>query len=626
MSKPRKVKVTERAAKKASPAPRAKKSATADSGPISQCKLRVACVGVFFFFCFSAISYRVVELTVFPPTDGDKVAAPRSAKPNKDNEIPLMALVEHNDEAIRKVLSKLEKEVHNSDVVLPRNNITDRNGIVVATSLETASLYADTRRMKRPAEVAAQLKKILPNIDLKTTENRLKSGRSFVWIKRNLIPREQEKVNELGIPGLHFQQEYTRVYPQRELLSHTLGFVGIDNAGLAGIEKYEDEKLRDTDIQRPLELSIDLRLQYLLHDQLTRTVQDFKAIGAAGVIAEVKTGEILAMSSLPDFDPHHPAKANADTLFNRVSLGAYEMGSTFKTFTLAMALEYGTTSLHDGYDASRPIKIARFTINDTHPKYRWLSIPEIFAYSSNIGTVKIIQDVGIERQKSFLGKLGLMQPIQVELPERASPLYPNPWGQINMMTISYGHGMSVSPLHLVQAFRTVIDDGRNKRLTLLKDGNTKEDDERLLSRETVHHVQRMLRMVVQYGTGRQGDAPGYRVGGKTGTAEKVKAGGYAKKAMLSSFLGAFPMEDPQYIIYVVVDEPVGNKNTYGYATGGWVAAPTVSRIVSQMAPMLGIAPEFNEAPDEMDLFWAETQKRAEEGKSGKFHAATYRTN
>ncbi len=596
----------------------------ASNGAVAQGKLRLLCVGMFFFLCYGAICVRVVELTVFPPEAKDAGAvAQHSPRTVKEEGIPLMALIKRDEKVIRNVLKRLEEEVQQAEVVLPRKNIVDRNGLVVATSLETASLFADARDIRHPEQTARDLKKILPDIDYPTIKKRLASGKSFVWVRRNLTPREEEAVNMLGVPGLHFQKEYTRVYPQKELLSHVLGFVGVDNAGLAGIEKHFDKDLRDTEAHEPLQLSIDLRMQYLLHDQLMRTVSDFKAIGAAGIIAHVPTGEIRAMVSLPDFDPHYPARANADTLFNRASLGTYEMGSTFKTFTLAMALEYGTTKVQDGYDATNPIRISRFTINDSHPQARWLTVPEIFAYSSNIGTVRMAMDVGVKRQQEFLKDIGMLEQVDIELPERAKPLVPAQWGEVSMMTIAFGHGMSVTPLHLVQGIRTVIGDGHRAGLTLVKDKQVASGEE-VVDQENVDHVRRLLQMVVQYGTGKQGNAAGYRVGGKTGTAEKVVGRSYAHKAMISSFLGAFPMDNPEYIVYVMVDEPKGNKNTYGYATGGWVAAPTVGRLISQIAPMLGIVPNYQPTPDEMDAFWVDTQKRVAENR-GKLHAASYRS-
>jgi cell division protein FtsI (penicillin-binding protein 3) len=364
-------------------------------------------------------------------------------------------------------------------------------------------------------------------------------------------------------------------------------------------------------------------LQYLLHSELSKAMKEFKAIGAAGVIAHVPTGEIHAFSSLPSFDPHEPAKASRDELFNRVSLGAYEMGSTFKTFTAAMALDYGEVKFNEGFDAKKPIKVARYTIRDFHAKKRWLSVPEIIAYSSNIGTVKMAMEVGAERQQEFLGKLGMLEPLPIELPERASPLVPSPWREINMMTISYGHGISVSPLHLVQGMQAIVNDGIKQQLTLIK--GKKGPATQVISEETSQQVRRLLRTVVQYGSATSADVKGYRVGGKTGTAEKVSAGGgYNRKAKLASFIGTFPVDRPEYIVLVMLDEPEGNRSTYGYATGGWVSAPVVGRVISQMGPLVGIEPHYDIVPDALDAYMQEVERRERKGLSfGGLHAARF---
>jgi cell division protein FtsI (penicillin-binding protein 3) len=506
-------------------------------------------------------------------------------------------------------------EVDLPALILPRRDITDRYGNMLATSLETRSLYAHPREVRRPKEAARALAAVLPRVPLTKLEKLLTSSSKFVWLMRNLTPREQVAVNNLGLPGLYFQKEYTRVYPQGDLLSHVIGFVDIDGHGLAGIEKTFDHDLtRENTEDEPLQLSLDLRLQHLLNDQLENAIEEFSAIGAAGMIADLKTGEVLAFSSLPSFDPHHPGRSQQEALFNRVSLGTYEMGSTFKTFTAALALDSGALTMQDGFDTSHPIKVSRWTITDTHPVYRWISVPEIYIYSSNIGTVKMIQKVGVERQQAFMKKLGMFDRVDIELPERAEPLMPSPWREINMMTISYGHGISVTPLHLAQGIQTMLNGGYRQGFTLVKGEQVPlEKSERVIRPETSKHVRRLMRAVVQYGTGRSADVPGYHVGGKTGTAEKVKAGGYAEKAKIASFIGAFPMNDPRYLILVMVDEPKPTKKTYGYATGGWVAAPVVGRLVNQMAPMLGLKPNTDIAPDAIDdymLAIKEKEKRA----------------
>ncbi len=404
-------------------------------------------------------------------------------------------------------------------------------------------------------------------------------------------------------------------------MSHVLGFVGVDNQGLAGVERFYEDTLRHTARKEPLRLTLDMRLQDLMRSELMAAVKEFRAIGATGIITHIKTGEVMSLVNLPDFDPNDPGASDPEALFNRAALGTYEMGSTFKTFTVAQALDNGIVGMRDGYDTTKPIRVASYTISDYHPKSRWLSVPEIFAYSSNIGTVRMAMELGIKRQKSYMDKLGMLRPISLELPEKAMPLYPSKWRKINMMTISYGHGISVTPLHLVQAFGGILNDGQMHALTLQKEKRTTQPT-RVLSKETSHKIRRLLRSVVQYGTGKNGDAPGYRVGGKTGTAEKVSGRGYSDKAKLASFMSAFPMDDPEYAILVMLDEPKGNRSTYGYATGGWVAAPVVSRVVSQMGPLLGIEPVMEMAPDSMDAMW-ETYIKRERERRRAVHAASY---
>lgn len=586
---------------------------------MDQSRLRLSCVALVFGLSFLMISLRVVEISLPGEGVSKQIAAlKKNATPEGLN---LMTLIKGDRKELAAILEKNSLDTGKENVVLPRVDITDRNGLVLATSLQTASLYADAREIRNPQEVAASLATVLPDVDRAMFAKRLGSDKSFVWLRRNLAPREQQKINNLGIPGLYFQKEYVRVYPHGPLLSHVVGFVGVDNTGLAGVERFFDERLQDTSQQEKLQLSLDVRVQHLMHAELSRAMKDFQAIGATGVVANVKTGEILSMVSLPDFDPNHPGKSAPESLFNRASLGTYEMGSSFKTFTLAQALENGTASLQDSFDARNPIRVANFTITDYHPKARWLSVPEIFAYSSNIGTVKIAMEGGVTRQQEFLGKLGLLKPVTIELPERGTPQYPSMWREISMMTISYGHGISVTPLNLVQAYMGVLNEGRQHRITLQKGGLGKEvKAPQVISTETSHKMRRLLRSVVQYGTGKSAEAVGYRVGGKTGTSDKVSGRGYNRNSRIASFMGAFPMDDPEYVVFVLVDEPKGNKSTYGYATGGWVAAPVASHVISQMGALLGIQPVMEVVPDTMDAMWEDIRER-ERRKS--IHAVSY---
>ena len=487
-----------------------------------------------------------------------------------------------------------------------RADIVDRNGVVLATSLATSSLYANPHQVIDPQEAAQRIVEVLPDLSEAELAAKLGSDRGFVWLKRNLTPRQVYAVNRLGIPGLYFQEEDRRVYPQGALMSHIVGFADVDNHGLAGIEQSLDDVLRGAD--RPVQLSIDIRLQHIMRDELARAMTDFNGIGAAGLILDCRTGEVLSMVSLPDFDPNAAGEAPADARFNRATLGVYEMGSTFKVFNTAMALDSGTTSINAGYDASHPIQVARFTIRDDHPKARWLSVPEIFMYSSNIGSVKMALDAGTRTQQAFLKKMGMLDPVKIELPEVGMPMVPSPWREINTMTIAFGHGIAVTPLHLASGVATVVNGGTQYAPTLIRRAGEATGN-RVISAKTSATMRKLMRLVVEQGTGKQANVPGYLTGGKTGTAEKASSAGYRRKALISSFVGAFPMNDPKYVVLVMLDEPKGNRSTYGFASGGWTAAPTMARIVNRMAPMVGIPPIDDAAPQVRDAIAIDLNSR-----------------
>ena len=481
-----------------------------------------------------------------------------------------------------------------------RADIVDRNGVLLATSLHTASLFADPKLILDAHEAVQKLTAILPELDPQALLADLKSDKRFVWIKRNLSPRQQSEIFRLGIPGLNFQREERRVYPQGNLAAHVVGFSGVDNNGLMGIEQAFDTRLKESD--EPLRLSVDVRLQHVLRKELVNAVDEFRAIGAAGMVMDVKTGEILAMVSVPDFDPHAPPppqpEQDTDPRFNRNTLGVYEMGSTFKIFNTAMALESGHVRMTDMFDATRPIRIGRFTISDFHPENKWMDVADVFKHSSNIGSVKMAMEVGPQAQKDFMAKLGFMRQASLEIPERGWPMVPNSWREVNMMTISFGHGMSVSPVHLLTAVSGTVNGGVMHPATLLKRDNPNEiPGTRIISEKTSDTMRKLMRLVVTEGTATKAEAAGYIVGGKTGTADKVKGRSYAGNARISSFAGAFPMNDPRYAIYVMVDEPKGTKKTFGFATGGWVAAPTIGSIVAQIGPLLGVKPQDATAPE-----------------------------
>ena len=516
---------------------------------------RLIVAGAVFVAAFTLIAFRVIDVALLTGSDEPRVT---------------------------ESIGKEDRSVGRADIV-------DRRGQLLATSLRTASLYADPRLVLDPEQAAHKLVTVLPDLDVKEVERRLRSHRGFVWIRRHLTPRQEYAVNKLGIPALNFEPEERRIYPLGPLAAHVLGFTDIDNRGIAGIERYFDKDLRVR--KTSLQLSIDVRIQHILQRELGDAMDKFSAIGAAGIVMNVNTGEIVAMTSLPTFDPNQPGDIPKDALFNRATLGVYEMGSTFKIFTAAMALDSGTATLRSGYDATNPIHVARFVIHDDHAQRRWLSVPEIFMYSSNIGSVKMAMDVGVTNQQKFLRKLGLMRPVPIELNETGMPLVPTPWRDINSMTVAFGQGMAVSPLHMVTAVSAIVNGGIYRTPTLLKrDPDDIPKGRRVVSLATSLKMRKLMRLVVEKGTGRKAEAVGYVVGGKTGTAEKPSIHGYRRKTLVSSFIGAFPIENPKYVVLALLDEPKGIKATYGFATGGWTAAPVVSAVVRRMAPLVGIDP------------------------------------
>lgn len=478
-------------------------------------------------------------------------------------------------------------------VTMRRADIMDRNGRLLATSLRTASLYADPKKIMDAPDAARKLTRIFPDLAYGTLLEKLQSGRRFVWIKRNLTPRQEYQANALGIPGIDFVNETRRLYPQGPMMAHAVGYTDVDQRGLAGLERGVDNMLRDAD--RPLQTTLDVRFQHILIKHLKTAIRHFNAIGGAGLIMDAKTGEIYALASLPDFNPHDPERGPAQNRFNRVTLGAYEMGSTFKTFTTAAALERGAAPAGTRFDATQPIKRAGFTIRDFHPEKRVMSVAEIFVHSSNIGTALMAEKLGTAELKSFFGRLGLLEKPQIELREVAAPIIPKPWREISTVTASYGHGIAVTPLQLATATATIVNGGIRVTPTLIKRDIPADNDEatRVISPKTVAAMRDLMRLVVTDGTAKKANAAGYRVGGKTGTAEKTLGRGYSENAQIASFVGAFPIEDPRFIVLAMVDEPKGNDESFGYATAGWVAAPVVGHVVRDIAPLAGIAPQID---------------------------------
>lgn len=471
-----------------------------------------------------------------------------------------------------------------------RAEIVDRNGILIATNLPTVNLYADSQKIQDAAQAADKITAVLPDLKHDDTLRRLTSGQRFIYIRRHLTPAEQMAINRLGIPGLYFEDSERRAYPHGSLLAHIVGATDPDNRGNAGLEKTFNDVL--TTQSEPLELSLDVRVQHAVREALADGIVRFHAVAGSAAVMDANSGALLAMVSLPDFDPKDIGDATEDARFNRVTLGLYEMGSTFKLFTAAMALEAGTASLTSRYDATEPIKIGRFTIKDFHGQNRWLSVPEILIHSSNIGAAKIALEAGTERQKGFLRKLGMLTPAELELPEVGKPQYPRTWRDINTITIAYGHGISVTPVHVLSAVSALVNGGVLHPASLLKHPSEAHTEGRqVLSQKTSDAMRALMRMVVLEGSGKQADVKGYLVGGKTGSAEKVsRHGAYLESSLRTSFVSAFPIDAPRYVVLVILDEPKGTKETYSFATAGWNAAPTAGNVIAKIAPMLGVFP------------------------------------
>ena len=581
------------------PASRIVRVESREARTMGDSRIRAVLVACFFTLCFSMLGLRLLEVSTMGGGD-----LPFKRLVNE----PQLLITSEDDVDVSKVGEQQQ---------IVRREIVDRNGLVLATSIKTASLVANPTIIRHEDEVAAGLNKIFPQESTASFREKLmRKNSTFLYLQRHLTPRQQEAVNNLGVPGLFFEPDIRRVYPYGSLFSHTIGYVGIDDQGLAGIEKSFDDQLQDQSNGKPLQLALDLRIQSMLHEELSKAVSEFSALGGVGVVLDINSGELLAMTSLPEFDPHQPGKASDEQRFNRATLGAYEMGSTFKTFTMAASLENKVVTLQSGYDASHPIHYGDFTITDAHSEGRWLSVPEIFAYSSNVGTAKMALDLGGKRQRAFLKSLGMFEPVKLEIPELARPIVPRQWPELTTMTVSYGHGISVSPLHLINGIATVAGSGVLKPMTLIKGGNkNKEEGERVLSSNAVRDVRELLRLVVLHGTGKSANAPGYDVGGKTGTAEKNSGGVYNKDAKVVSFVSVFPMSNPRYAVLVMVDSPKGNKSTYGYATGGWISAPVVGRVVQRMAPLLAMKPNFNPPDDAVNALWANASARASAAKN-----------
>jgi cell division protein FtsI (penicillin-binding protein 3) len=471
-----------------------------------------------------------------------------------------------------------------------RADIVDRNGSLIATDYPKTSLFADPAEVLDPPATAGQLASVLAGVDRGQLLASLTAPRRFVWLKRHLPEEERRAVVRLGLPGIGFRTEWHRVYPQRELTSHLVGYVGVENQGLAGIEySFQDRLTGPGAAAGPLALTIDLGVQEAVRSELSHAVERFRALGGTGLVLDARSGEILAMVSLPDFDPNRYWQATSTARFNRNTQGTYELGSLFKLFAVAMALDAGVVDIADGYDATQPLQIGRHLIHDFHAKRRWLSVPEILAFSSNIGAAKMAYELGTERQRAYFARFGLLDRFPIQLPEVGQPQAPSPWRPINTVTAAYGHGIAVSPLQTADAVAAAICAGPRPRAHLVEEVLPPAAAPPI-SAATAAKLRWLMWLIVAEGTGRQAAVPGYLIGGKTGSADKVGHGGYHGGGILASFVAAFPIDRPRYVVLVTLDEPKGDARTYHQAHGGWTAAPTVGRIIGRIGPLLGLPP------------------------------------
>ena len=489
------------------------------------------------------------------------------------------------------------------DLTPERGDIVDRDGHALARTIDAWVVgLQPSKVIGNKLDLARKLAQLMPEKDEAAYLQMLRSGRSFYYLRRRASPSLVAAINALGEPGMALQREPDRLYPQLSLAAHVVGYTDVDGKGNAGIERAFDEQLRDPARRgQPIVLSINSRIQQALEHELNDAMVKFSALGAAGVILDIHTGEVLAMTSLPQLNPNAAGQGSPEARFNRATLGVYELGSTFKPFTVAMAMDAGVVqSMGQMYPCPGTMTVGRRTIRDFHPFNRACSVAEIMQESSNIGTAQIADQLGTERQREFLRQMGFLDKVQVELKERGRTLTPGAnWNQLERMTVGYGHGIAVTPLHLATGYATLFNGGIYRPATLLKvdKNHAAGKGHRVFTEDTSYKMRSLLRLVVTHGSGKKADAPGYRVGGKTGTANKAVPGGYSQTRVVTSFAGVFPMEEPRYVMVVMLDEPQPTADTYGFRTAGWNVAPVVSKPISRIAPRLVVRPDKRREPN-----------------------------
>lgn len=478
-------------------------------------------------------------------------------------------------------------------ITTTRADLRDRNGEILATTLQTYSLYAEPRRTFNIEETADKLLTVFPDENRDALLEKLGSDRGFVWLKRGLDPQTRQAVFELGQPGLDFRIEPKRVYPLGQTGSHIIGFTDLDLDGQGGAERAFNAELTAPNAPSKT-LSMDVRVQYALSEELLAGLKKFKADSNAGVVLNIKTGEILAMASLPNYNPNQPAAFSNESRFNHASMSTYDLGSVFKPITLALALETGVTDLNEEFPVQKPLKVRNKFIRDDHPSKTPMKMPEILAQSSNRGTAMMAIRTGPEAQKAFLKDLGLFDRVPIEIAESARPQVQSEWQDITLVTVSYGHGISVTPLALASAVGALLNGGTYIAPTLVvRDPSNPAQTRRVISEQTSQTMRDLMRYVVTDGTGRNAAVKGYQVMGKTGTADKPVRGGYDEQRLVTSFVSAFPYDDPTYLVMITYDEPKAIEGTFGYATAGWNAAPTAKNVIERIAPMLGVSRQLD---------------------------------
>jgi cell division protein FtsI (penicillin-binding protein 3) len=491
-------------------------------------------------------------------------------------------------------------------VAAARPDILDRNGEILAADVKVMSVFAEPRRIIDKDEAVELLTAVLPDVNAKELRDRLGSRKGFIWVKRAINPKEQQEVFRLGLPGIGFLPENKRVYPNGPVAAHVLGHANPDNIGISGMEKYIDGqgladlhgaglKIGPEDLA-PVVLSLDLKATHALRDELVEGMAHFKAKAGAALVLDVTTGEVIAMASLPDYDPNNPADALDPMKINRLSVGVYEMGSTFKALSIAMALESNKVNLNSRIDASAGVlRYGRFTIHDYHAQHRALTVPEVFTYSSNVGSARMALMVGVEGHKAFLRKMGQLDRLRTELPESAEPIVPKNWGELNTMTIAFGHGVAVAPLQAAMAVAALMNGGSMMAPTFLKRDReaAKKAATQVVRADTSEAMRYLMRLNAEVGSARNANIPGYFVGGKTGTAEKVIGGRYSKNRLFTTFMAVVPSDRPKYLFFTVLDEPQGLPETHGYATAAWNGGVITGKMIERIGPLLAMPPRLD---------------------------------